>query len=153
MNYLHSKSPLYICSLDEEKCFDTIWHKALFYKLYGIIPNADWLLLFRWYSSPSSFVRWKGTLERAFDMTKDTTQGSSLSPCLFNTFIYNLLLQLDSSIDKTFIGSFCMNAFAYPDDISLVCPEVPCLQHLIDHCSNSACKWIFHLGIKKTISV
>jgi hypothetical protein len=31
-------SPLYICSLDAEKCFDRIWHAGLFFKLWGVIP-------------------------------------------------------------------------------------------------------------------
>ena len=40
----HSKSPLYTCSLDAEKCFDSICHYSLFYKLWGKIPNEHWLL-------------------------------------------------------------------------------------------------------------
>ena len=39
-------SPLYVCSLDAEKCFDSIWHPGLFYKLIDIIPNAHWLFLY-----------------------------------------------------------------------------------------------------------
>ena len=32
--YFHnSGSPVFVCSLDTEKCFDRIWHDGLFYKL------------------------------------------------------------------------------------------------------------------------
>ena len=33
-----SNSPLFVCALDAEKCFDSIWHDGLFFKLYDKIP-------------------------------------------------------------------------------------------------------------------
>lgn len=41
-NYLcmyckYKHTPLYCCSLDADKYFDSIWHRGLFYKLYGKI--------------------------------------------------------------------------------------------------------------------
>ena len=38
-------SPMYVCSLDAEKCFDSIWHARLFYKLFDIISERQWLFL------------------------------------------------------------------------------------------------------------
>merc|ERR1711888_234845 len=32
-------SPLYVCCLDAEKCFDSIWHSGLFYKLINTMPD------------------------------------------------------------------------------------------------------------------
>jgi hypothetical protein len=46
----HKGSPLYVCSLDAEKCFDRIWHSGLFFKLWGVLPVSQWMLLYRWYS-------------------------------------------------------------------------------------------------------
>ena len=31
-------SPMFICSLGAEKCFVSIWHDGLFYKLIKILP-------------------------------------------------------------------------------------------------------------------
>ena len=45
----HKKSPLYVCSLDAEKCFDSIWHPALCYKLKDKISHTFWLFLVKWY--------------------------------------------------------------------------------------------------------
>ena len=36
-------TPLYVCSLDAEKGFDSIWYPGLFYKLINTIPNTHWL--------------------------------------------------------------------------------------------------------------
>ena len=33
-------SNVFICSLDAEKCFDSIWHEGLFYKLLDILPKS-----------------------------------------------------------------------------------------------------------------
>jgi hypothetical protein len=52
-----SKSPVFLCSLDAEKCFDSIWHDALFYKLRKRIPDSEWVLLFRWYTNLKAAVK------------------------------------------------------------------------------------------------
>ena len=37
--YFHEKSsPVYICTLDAEKCFDSVWHDGLLYKLQSVLP-------------------------------------------------------------------------------------------------------------------
>ena len=33
---------IFLCSLDAEKCFDTIWHSGLFYKLSNVLPDIHW---------------------------------------------------------------------------------------------------------------
>ena len=43
--FILANSPLYISSLDAEKCFDSIWHDGLFYKLYSVLPISHWMLL------------------------------------------------------------------------------------------------------------
>ena len=53
----HAKSVLFTCSLDAEKCFDSIWHQALFYKLIDRIPNSHWLTLYRWYRGLKATVK------------------------------------------------------------------------------------------------
>lgn len=49
------------CSLDAEKCFDSISHNSLFYKLHNKIPDALWLTLRKWCKELRATVRWKQT--------------------------------------------------------------------------------------------
>ena len=56
----HRGSPVYTSSLDAEKCFDSIWHSALLYKLRDKIPTNQWLIMYRLYSRLKASVRMNG---------------------------------------------------------------------------------------------
>ena len=46
-SYYSSKhSPLYICALDAQKCFDSVWHDGLLFKLLDVLPISYWMQLF-----------------------------------------------------------------------------------------------------------
>jgi len=144
------KSPLFTCSLDAERCFDSLWHHALFYKLIDKIPDHHWVLLYRWYRDLRATVRWNNCYSVHFKVTRGTRQGSLLSPQLFNIFINDLLKELGDCDDKVRIGDCSLNSFAYADDVNLLCTTAPGLQRLINICANYADKWRFKFGIRKT---
>jgi hypothetical protein len=135
MSYFKCKhSPLYVCSLDAEKCFDSIWHPALFYKLKDKIPYTHWVFLIKWYKNLKATVKWEGQYSTYFTITKGTRQGSVLSPYLFNIFIDDLLVKLESAKNGVSIGPHNYNSFAYADDITVFSATIPGLQCLIHIC-------------------
>ena len=118
--YCKSKgSPLYICSLDAEKCFDTIWHEGLFYKFLDILPRSYWLFLYKWYKFMECIVRWDGSSSQPFKVYRGTKQVSILSPSLFNVFINDLLIELSSCTTGVRLDRDLCNSFAYADDITI----------------------------------
>ena len=51
---------MFICSLDAEKCFDSIRHDGLFDKLYNVLPDVHWRFLRKWYSNLDVVIKWDG---------------------------------------------------------------------------------------------
>ena len=101
-------SPLYICSLDDEKCFDSIWHDTLLYKLWEKLPLHHWLFMYRWYNNLNAVVRWNWECSYSFKVTRETRQGSIVSPHIFGIFINDLLIDLSTSEHGVRI---CSNTF------------------------------------------
>ena len=145
-----SDSSIYMCSLDVEKCFDSIWHDELMYKLFPKMPRVLWRLLFHWYKSLHALVRINGIDGNLFPVTKGTRQGSILSPYIFNIFIDELLKELSDSPCGLRFGTSKFNSLAYADDVNTFASGTKDLQTLVDICYFYSVKWRFSFGIDKT---
>ena len=126
------KTSVYVCSLDVEKCFDRIWNAGLLYKLIDVVPLNVWLLLYRWYTSLSSVVRWQGKYSSNFTITHIVRQGSILSPTLLNIYTSELIYKIKNECCGIRIGDEKINSMSYVDDITLLSTTVPGLQKLIN---------------------
>ena len=143
-------SSLYVCSLDAEKCFDSIWHPGLLYKLMHVIPDVEWLFLYHWYLQSFAQVRWEKNLSKEFQISKGMKQGSMLSPRLFNIFINDLLTRLKNINSGIRINNFHLNVLAYADDLNLISTTPLGLQKLIDECLQYAQTWRMRFNPLKT---
>jgi hypothetical protein len=143
-------NPLFVASLDAEKCFDSVCHISLFVKLIDVLPTSKWLFLYKWYSKLNAIVKWQGQYSQLFNVTRGTRQGSVLSPYLFNLFIDGLLNELNSKNIGVNIGGKIYNTFAYADDITVFCTSIPGLQSLLDTCVDYSLRWRFKYNKDKT---
>ena len=143
-------SPVYMCALDAEKCFDSINHISLLYKLINVLQANHWLLIHKWYSGLRGVVRWDSNYSCPFRIYRGTIQGSLLSPYLFNVFINGLNNELEQCNHGIAIGDFKYNNVTYADDITLVSSTITGLQVLIDTCVNYSTKWHFKFNVAKS---
>ena len=148
--YDEDGSPLYMCSLDAEKCFDRLWHDGILYKMWHVLSVQHWMVLHNWYKRLQATVKWKNVLSDCFKVTRGVRQGSVLSPYIFNTFIDNLLQDLAGTDSGIRIGRFHGSSFVYADDITLYSATITGLQKLIDICSNYALTWRFNFNVSKS---
>ena len=143
-------SPVYLSSLDAEKCFDSIWHMGLLYKLNGILSDNLWLFIYKWYTSSNAVVRWKSSVSNKFKITKGMRQGSVLSPALFNIYLNDLMVNLMNVNAGIRVFNQKINSCAYADDVNLMASTCTGLQCLINECVEYSKMWRFRFGIKKT---
>ena len=153
-HYNKMGSPIFMCSLDAEKAFDSCNWPKLFEKLYyeKNIPLPIVNVLKSMYSSGTYQVLYNGHRSYKFRASQGVFQGSILSPHLYNIYTEMLLEKIESTstVGTTLHGVFT-GIIAYADDIILVSPTLSGLQTLLDTCTdyfdNTA---IVTLNIEKT---
>ena len=92
--FKQDKSPVFVCSLDAQKCVDSIWHDGLFYKLIDVLPHVYWLFLYRWYSCINATVRVGSDYSQVVPIFPWYKTGKRVTRTLFNVFIDDLLQKL-----------------------------------------------------------
>ena len=101
--YMERKRGLFICYIDFEKAFDSIWQEALWKALnfYGF-PKKFINLLKALYQKSLSAVRVNGELTEWFRTTVGVRQGCVISPQLFNIL---LELVMAYALHETNVGA------------------------------------------------
>ena len=139
-NYYNCQgSPVFICFLDIRKAFDRVNFNTLFRKLKcRAVPGYLVKLIAFWYTNQIIRVRWGKTFSEQFKVSSGIKQGGLLSPFLFNVYVDNLSLNLNTSGIGCVAGNGTINHLAYADDMVLIAPSVRALQTLLDICSSYA---------------
>ena len=133
--YRSNSSPVYICFLDASKAFDRVNYDILCKKLASRnLPNVIVRILHVWFSRQCFYVKWGSVLSQSFHATNGVRQGGILSPHLFNVYINELSIRLNSQFFGCHINSICYNHLVYADDTVLLAPSPKGLQMLIDIC-------------------
>ena len=100
-------------ALDLRKAFDSVWHNGLVHKLLKAGYSIYIVKLIRSYLvSRQAYVSLSSSKSRFFDVLSGVPQGSLIAPHLFNLFINDIPLPINSKLSL------------YADDTSLTA-EVP----------------------------
>lgn len=133
--------------LDLKSAYDTVPLQKLFDSLVrrGVSPGALSLLIHLFHECKSSIVV-NGFKTMTINKERGLMQGSVLSPLLFNLFIDDLAVLLDSRFPL--FNSVCHSAIFFADDIKLQHYDVIELQQLL----NCLGVWLSQQGMSVNVS-
>ena len=125
--------------LDASKAFDRVNFWLLFDKLITkSVPLCIVRILAVWYTHQKMCIRWGNAYFPSFSVSNGVKQGGILPPMLFNVYMNNLSVSLNSSNIGGRIGSIFLNHLCYADDMCLISLASAGMQKLLGICSKYA---------------
>ena len=137
--YNRNNSPIYVCSLDAEKAFDSCNWDILFEKLHyeKALPLPVTKVIKALYENSKAKVIYNGCHSEYFNISQGVRQGSVLSPHLYNIYTENLLKEIHQNCNiGTSIHGQYTGITMYADDIILMSTTISGIQHLANKCSD-----------------
>jgi len=152
--YFEHGKDLYICFVDFQKAFDSVWRRGLWQVMRHLGYDRKIIrLLESMYRNTSSSVRvgTKGELTNWFETLVGVLQGCVLSPLLFNIMLEVVMaLALDNKeIGATVSGFLCSN-LRFADDIALLSEVADDLQSQITDLHRYSSRFGLRISTSKT---
>jgi len=120
--YINHQKELHHNFIDFKKAFDRVWHEALWatLKKHNISPRVTTTIR-SLYDNAVSAVFTNNTLSERFRTTVGVRQGCLLSPCLFNIFLEQIMMDALEGFEGTVsIGGRKICNLRFADDIDLL---------------------------------
>ena len=140
--HLRRKLPVFVANLDARKCFDSIWHDGLFFRLLVLLGTRSWCLLRAWYFCLSAQVCYGGVTSHSFKIDRGTRQGAILSPTLANVYFRPLVELLDDADVGARLLNAHVPAICYADDLLLISTNVKYLDKMLGIVDQFASHWM-----------
>ena len=137
--------------LDASKAFDRVNFWLLFDKLTRSVPLFIIRILAIWYTHQKMCIRWGNAYSSLFSVSNGVKQGGILSPILFNVYMDDLSVSLNSSNIGGRIGNIFFNHLCYADDLCLISLSSAGMQKLL--CSKYAISHSLPYNAKKSCSL
>ena len=152
--YFEHGKDLYVCYVDFQKAFDSVWRKGLWQVMRHLgYDNKIIRLLESMYRNSVSSVRvgTQGDVSIWFETLVGVLQGCVLSPLLFNILLEVVMaLSLeDKDIGATISGFLCSN-LRFADDIALLAEKEADLQSQIDSLHGCSTRFGLKISSSKT---
>ena len=140
---VENHKPLYCVLLDIQKAYDTVWRKAILYKLrkhFGV-PKFMCKLIAGMLCNTKSGMRNNSYITNLFPTTAGVVQGSVISPLLYGVFINDLIQNLNESELGVIVYKDIVPGLLYCDDIIIMAETKEDLQTLLRICEEHSLKW------------
>ncbi len=145
----HSK--LYVCFLDVQKAFDTVWHDGLFFKLDMMnVDSAIIASIMDMYEGAECRVLHNGHRSDSFPVLQGTKQGGVISPFLYLVYIDQLMRNLASVNDGLVIYDQNCSCPTVADDMTLISFSKRGLDAMMGICFNYSRKWHYKYNASKS---
>ena len=130
---------VFVPFLDASKAFDRLNYWLLFEKLIKkhVTLFIIKLLLF-WYTHQKMCIRWGNSTSPDFLVGNGVRQGEIISPILFNIYMGDLSMQLNSSGIEGYLGTAVINHLCYADDLCLISLSSSRMQQRLHICNEYA---------------
>ena len=134
--YIHKKKQkLFICFVDLQKAFDSVWRDGLLFKLanIGVGEKIYNIIKSHFYKTETAF-KLENLHSNFFETTRGVRQGDSISPTLFNIFINDLdkAFNSEGTNSPTLVNSK-VGSLLFADDLLIISESNEGLQNSINN--------------------
>ena len=142
---------LYTCFVDYKSAFDTVWRKALFYKLLSYGVGGNFLsILQNMYDEVYYCVKLDQGISEKIPSNTGVKQGCVISPTLFNMFLADFPDIFDDNCAPITLNNSKLNCLMFADDIVLMSESASGLQTCLDKLDAYTKMWHLKVNTKKT---
>ena len=137
--------------MDFKSAFDTVWRKALLYKLIKNGVCGTFIsVIDSMYSNVLYRVKIDGMLSSPIQSNVGVKQGCVLSPLLFNVFLSDLPEIFTYECDPVRISDIEINCLMFADDLVLMSVSATGLQKCLCKLQQYCDTWCLEINIDKT---
>ena len=150
--YITQHKKVYICFVDLEKAFDSVWRKGLLHKIGKIGISGKMFEIIKFiYEKTSYSIIINDKLTPQSSRSKGIKQGDTLSTLLFNIYLNYLSEYISKDPnDPAIIDNTQLSSLMFADDLILFSSTNKGLQKCIDNLSQYCNKWNLTINLKKT---
>ena len=137
--------------MDIRKAYDTVWHTALFMKIYKLgIVGKTWRIIISMYDNLQSAISLNNQYSKWFPVKRGIRQGGVQSSFCYLAFINDMITEIQKSKLSAKMGNIECGCPALADDVAVLANSPSDLQTLINIMFDYSKKYRFQFNCEKS---